>query len=487
MYLTARSTSTQTASYGFYANCHPADWNYRDNLTGQTLNIDVLLEPGWQAGYLELLIVTSYHQASAGRPGGDYSLSYRFVPPGVAAARMAQGLQGVITIPVTPSSGGSWYTATLTPSEDIAVLWPDLDYRDFALWELSLNAASDGDQVGGYFDYLRFNRTMGGEASLAQQRDMGSRMASKYPSVQQQQGLEVSWRSPHVNWFGPLTFPSYGALTEQEWVAYLAGLIPQIHKDGGLVSYNHPFGSSFGAALSQAEQDARLVQVAGDLLPGGAQPDALGCDLLEVGYPLRAGVDLAHHVALWDIMSRNAVFLTGNGTSDDHWGQDWLIGQHAGGNNWVTSAWAASTSQPDLLAALAAGRAWCGSLAAFRGTLDLSVDSTCPMGSVSLSRSRTRKLDATVTGVPAGGSLQILQGAVDYAGARDLAADTQVIGSYPASELTGGSVSLTVDTSRDSFVRSQVLDAAGAIVGVSNPAWLLQRQPPGGVPRPRAA
>jgi hypothetical protein len=486
MYLTARSNGAQTARYGFYADCQPADWNYRDNLTGQTLDIDVLLETGWRAGFLELLIGTSYHQASGGRPAGDYSLSYRFVPPGTPAGRSAQGLQGVITIPVTPSGSNPWYTATLSPSGDIADLWPDLDYRDFALWELTLNAASDGDQVGGYFDYLRFNRTMGGEASLAQQRDMGARLAADYPSVVQQQGLEVSWRTPHVNWFGPLTFPSYGAVSEQEWVTYLAGLVPQIHQQGGLVSYNHPFGTSQQAALPRSQQDAMLVQLARDLLPGGSQPDVLGCDLLEVGYPLRAGVDLAHHVALWDIMSRNAVFLTGNGTSDDHWGQDWLTGRHAGGNNWVTSAWAAGTSQPDLLAALAAGQAWCGSLASFRGALDLTVDGSCPMGSVSISRVNTRRLDATVTGVPAGGSLQILQGAVDYAGAHDLAPDTQVIGSYPASELTSGSVSVTVDNRKASFVRTQVLDAAGAVVGLSNPAWLLQRQPPGGVPKPRA-
>lgn len=46
---------------------------------------------------------------------------------------------------------------------------------------------------------------------------------------------------------------------------------------------------------------------------------------------------------------------------------------------------------------------------------------------------------------------------------------------------------MTVDNRKASFVRTQVLDAAGAVVGLSNPAWLLQRQPPGGVPKPRAA
>jgi hypothetical protein len=50
-------------------------------------------------------------------------------------------------------------------------------------------------------------------------------------------------------------------------------------------------------------------------------------------------------------MSRNGVFLTGNGTNDDHYGQNW----HGITNNWFTSVWAASTAEADLLAALAAG------------------------------------------------------------------------------------------------------------------------------------
>jgi hypothetical protein len=80
--------------------------------------------------------------------------------------------------------------------------------------------------------------------------------------------------------------------------------------------------------------------------------------------------------------------------------------------------------------------------------------------------------------------VRVLQGAVYYAG---LAANTRVIGSYPAASLAGGSVTLRFDTSTDSFVRSQVLDSAGVVVGLSNPAWLLRGRPPGGIPAPRFA
>ena len=481
--LTVRSTGAGTAKLGFFANCQPAGWNYRDNLTGQSLSFDVMLEPGWVKGYLELLIDTSYHEASAGRPAGLYSLSYRIVPAkGQPGTRTASGNQGIITLPV-PADGATWTTVTVTPSDDIAALWPDLDYRDFALWELYLNAASTGGHVAGYFDYLNFYRTLSGGEFFSQQTDMISALSAEYAAVTAQQGLEVSRFLPHLNCFGgTITVPGYQGISASNYSAFLAGsVVPGIHSSGGLVSYNHPFGYSDIPAYPQATQDQMLTQTAGALLAD----QLLGCDLLEVGYNLRQGVNLAHHLSLWNIFSRNAVFLTGNGTSDDHFGTDWL----GISNNWITSAWAASTGTADLVAALAAGQAWCGSLSEFGpgASLNLVVDGTCPMGSASLSSLPQRQLAVTATGIPAGGSLLVLQGAVDYAGTAGLADNTQVIASYSGTELAGdgGVATLAVDTSGESFAVLRVTDASGATVATSNPVWMLQNTPPNGIPAPR--
>ncbi len=482
MHLTAKSSTTVAAKYGYYADSQPADYNYRDNLTGQSLAVDVLLTSSWTEGYLELLIASSFHAPAGGQPGGDYSLSYRFVPAGGTASRVANGVQGIITVPVTPGGGANpWTTVTVTPSDDIQALWPALDYRDFSLYELTLSAVSTGDLVDGYFDYLRFTRDTGGEAFFQQQAEMASALAPSYSSVAQHQGLEVSWQEPHMNWFGGnVAPPDYGGVTRASYTSYLQNyVIPAIHSSGGLVSYNHPYGSGNPPALPASQQDALLTQVATALLPTAA----LQADLIEVGYHLRQGVDLAHHVALWDVMSRNAVFLTGNGTNDDHFGQNW----RGIGNNWFSSTWAASTTQADLLAALAAGRAWCGSLSEYRGSLDMLVDGSCPMGSVSVSRVASRQLVATAAGIPTGGSLQVLQGAVDYAGTAAPAANTEIIAAYSAAELGGGSVTRSIDTTEDSFVRMQVVTSSGSVVGVSNPLWLLRNPPPGGIPSPRAA
>ena len=89
--------------------------------------------------------------------------------------------------------------------------------------------------------------------------------------------------------------------------------------------------------------------------------------------------------------------------------------------------------------------------------------------------------------MPAGSTLQVLQGAVDYAGQHGLTANTKVVGSYPASQLGSGSIAQTVNTSAEVFLRTQVISAAGAIIATSNPVWLLHKPPAAGIPAARAA
>ncbi len=85
--------------------------------------------------------------------------------------------------------------------------------------------------------------------------------------------------------------------------------------------------------------------------------------------------------------------------------------------------------------------------------------------------------------------MQVLQGAVDYAGKADPSANTKVIGTYGATELSkgGGSVKQAIDSRKSSFVRTQVVNRYGGVIGVSNPVWLLHHAPPGGIPAPRSA
>jgi hypothetical protein len=474
----AQSSSTDPASCGCLADSAQADLNYEGTLAGLSLQIDALPNAGWVNGYLEVRVTSSLHPATGGNPAGRYTLSYR-IGLSSTAGSTTQGTLGIITIPATAAT---WGTLTLTPQNDIAALWPEVDSRDFALWQLAFYAVSTGDLVSGCFGRLKFTRSNGGSACFTMQQSMMSGLAPLYPAVAQQQGTEVSWKTPHVNWYGPsITLPSYQGVTAAGYPAWVQGtVIPTAHAQGGLVSYNHPYGTKGIPALPQATQDAELQAAATSLLPSRYY----GADILEVGYPLRAGVDLAHHAGLWDVASRNAIFLTGNGVSDDHMGLDWA----ASVNNWITTAWAPSTAQSDLLAALAAGRVYCGSLSAPPVALDMLIDGSVPMGAVSVSSLTSRSLTVTASGLPTGWTLDVLQGAVDYAGTADPTPDTVSIGSLTSADLDGsGQATMTIGTSADSFIRTQVVDQNGVVQALSNPVWPLQNPPPDGIPAPRQA
>jgi len=83
----------------------------------------------------------------------------------------------------------------------------------------------------------------------------------------------------------------------------------------------------------------------------------------------------------------------------------------------------------------------------------------------------------------------VLQGAVDYAGTAGLADNTKVIASYSGTALAaaGGTETLAVDTTSESFAVLRVTDATGKTVATSNPVWMLQHAPPNGIPAPRQA
>lgn len=466
--VSAQSTGTSPASLGFSAESHGSGWNYQGSLIGQTLSIEVLPTSVSTRDYLELLITSSAHPSVNGRPAGNYSVAYRM---GTApASRTATGLLGVVNKKMTV---GAWNSKVLRPAEDIAALWPDMDARDFGLFNLTLRAVSNGGPAAGYFDYLRFARSSG-DVQLQAQQDLTAAYGSRFPGVAQRQGLEVSAQYPHVNWFGgAVTIPGNQRGPWSSWLQET--VIPQIHSSAGLASYNHPYGATGGSPLSQTVQDQRLVTVAQQLLGNRA----LGADILEVGYKGRGGCDLAHHVGLWDVLSRNALFLTANGVSDDHFGTHWA----SLGNNWVTSTWAVDEAEGSLLTGLAAGRAWTASLTGYRGALDLLADGGCPMGSASVSAAASRQVTVTATDLPSGSALEVLQGSVDYAGTGAPTPEVALVASYGA--LSGGSTTMTVDTGTSSFVRTQVRSSAGAVVALSNPVWLLREAPPGGIPAPR--
>lgn len=274
--LRAQSSSSRKAALRFFAESVYGDWNYQTNLTGQVLYVEVLPEQTGRNGYLELLVGTSFHPARGGRPAGQYSISYRFGGAGAPGSRVANGLLGIVTVPVAT---GQWNSVVLRLADDIAALWPDMDSRDFGLFALRLGAISTGAPTSGCFDYLRFSRATSGDIPLQVQQGISSTLAGRYPGVTQRQGLEVTYIWPHCNWFGPgITLPDYCKATGHGDVAFLRQIIADIHARGGISSYNHPYGAKWTAPmLSKAEQDQQLAKIGTALLANRA----LGNDLLD--------------------------------------------------------------------------------------------------------------------------------------------------------------------------------------------------------------
>ncbi|HEX9342240.1 MAG TPA: hypothetical protein VF995_01310 [Actinomycetota bacterium] len=493
VHLAATSAGAEPASARM--NVLPSD-RLRANLTGQTLTMDVLAASVGTDAWLEVLINLSYHPPQAGRPAGNYQLSYRF---GAApAARRAQGLLGIVTVPVTP---GEWNTGiALDPVSDIAALWPDLVANDHHLVDLWFGATSQaGAPAEGWFANGFISRAQtGGDDPLKVQAGIFDALADRYPTVRIRHGLEISLNARHSNWFGgSFHLPVYGQdlPTNGDVTAEATALI---HAAGGLSSINHPFGvqsrdPATGGTSPQAAVDAARHAAALRYLGNNAYG---GADIIEAGYHSRgaaaqgAVAALEDHLALWDTLSRNGLFLTGNGVSDNHTGHVGVWSDDSDRNTFATHLWSASDGEADLLDALRAGRAFCAEiLGGFTGALWLQVDAN-PMGSVSVNPAARRPLIVVATGLPALGVVEVVRGPVDYAGTAQPDPATAVVATLPASAFAnrGRVATVVIDTSASCFVRVNVVDTVTARrTAFSNPVWLLREPPPNGIPPARRA
>jgi hypothetical protein len=337
-----------------------------------------------------------------------------------------------------------------------------MDARDHSLHEIVFRGVSRrGAPSDVCFGHLRLEEQDGYDA-VGVENELVARYADQEPDVLGLIGSEISL-GPHVNQYGGEQAPfDYGAVTrlgDKPGEDAYPSIVDHIHAAGGLACINHP-GVSVTTLLAQHT----------------------AADMIEVGFGRGGPETVQPQLALWDTLSRNGLFLTGNGASDDHSGQGW----EQKGNRYYTAAWAGGVAQPELLDAFGRGRAYVGYLGSFAGTIDMALDGTVPMGSVVVAPAQNRTLRIDVTGLPDGGAVQLVRGVVDRAGVADPTPGTTVVQTLGAADLRrAGEVPL--DVSGDCFHRLQVTDRAGAVVAYGQPIWLLAAEPPGGVPDPRRA
>lgn len=329
---------------------------------------------------------------------------------------------------------------------------------------------------------------------LDRARLMGEFYEAQVPSVKQLFGTEISKfkAQPHLNGYAPdLQLVDYG---DHVWQDSLYYAIDQIHAQEGAVSLNHVFGPKFEADIPETPQ-----QKAGRLLfikRNEIRSRSMGVDILEVGYRQRGGMDLADHFDLWDALSGNGIFLTGNGVTDSHgrglhnligWGPSELGLSTI--NNFCTWLWTEELSEAGFVRAMKGGRAYFGDPYRFDGTVDLHTTDGFRMGQAVVTDRAEHDVVVEVTGAPAGVQVRVKQCEM-----RDPPSEEYVVANVLRDETLDAEVvegafadSITVDVSMPSFLRVEVRDAEGKELVFSNPIFFTHDVPSGGVPANRVA
>lgn len=453
---------------------HVKDYGLNTSLDGTTIAVDVWPIETSVDAWFDIVIETSYRPALQGRPAGVYSLRYRIGgsrQPGTVVE--VDPLHGLVVMDAVTDV---WTTLVLDPVADMTVIWPDIDFRDAALTGFAFAVTSrDLAPSTVVVDALRFDRLRkGATAVLEVQRDLMAHYAPLYPTVVQHQGLEVSENTPHLNWFGdPEIWPASDPANADIGLA-----VSTIQASGGVASYNHPFGTS-GSAIS-ADQRAKKRRA---LNATFIEERVFGADVLEVGYTGgRAGMTQSDYIAVWDVLSRNLVFATGVGVTDDHEGRDWT------NQRWrhVTGVWAQDAELASLQSALRAGRAWFSDLAAFNGTIDVIGAGFVPMGSVGRVDTDRSTLDIFVSGLPAQWRIGIISGVADEVGSAVLNPEV-TSRTFTGAELVDGVLSVKVSSVVSQFHRVVLRDETATVRAYSNPVWLLHSPPTATVPEVRKA
>ena len=317
-------------------------------------------------------------------PGGPTALAYSIGESGEPRSETRGNLR-LVVIP-TPAPFGEWTDLELPLTRD-AVRF-DLGGFDNSLRLLHLGVrVRRGAVAGGDVDALRIEHGADGAVVLQRAEEI-ARGLEERSGIVHHVGLELSY-SAHMNAYLPkIELPDFAAhphgMTPEQMVEWT-------HERGGVVSYNHVFGT-IPSHHGQYEERARWL----------LENRGFGADLLEVGYPHRV-LPLQRHLDVWDKLSRRGVVIGGVGTGDSHNpGDGWREG-----NNYVTWVYARNSSREELLRGLRSRRAFFGDPMLFRGTLELRTEDGIPMGRVvPVDDAPEQRVEMLITGLPEGSEVR---------------------------------------------------------------------------------
>jgi hypothetical protein len=445
------ATATPNAAWSTYElEAKAQNAVYSTSYCDTTVELDVMQLAGGNDSRIVMEIVSSHRPARAGRPAGQYRIQYRIGGP-VGRSTERRGLVGVVGLP--PIEPGSWRTVTLDPRADHAARWPDTVADDASLWRLRLGVqVRNGDTAAVLFDRLRFHRGRDSGLDPVEKLDeIIDAYRERYPRIAQYSAAEISLVL-HLNAFGGTgQLPEYDSpqAVKNSSVKAQRAMVSWLHSQGAVVSLNHPMAGANGPA----DLARRLIATRGQ-----------GADVIEIGCgrsPLIMG-------RILDAASRNGVFLTANGATDDHRGINWMGKRR----RWLTRVWAPTKQQADLCAALKRGRAWFYDPLRWDGLFDLRAGGATPMGHVRFTDRRTTEVSVLASDLPAGSHLRVVVGKCDFAGPQHVKPVNRLVVA-PARNLRSGRLTTSIRTGVGVYVRAMVVLASGKVAGFSNPLWIL--------------
>ena len=311
---------------------------------------------------------------------------------------------------------GRWNELALELSADAVRGFPEFPGQDNVLYRLVVGVEARKDaRASACFDDLRIDQEFSGPSMYARQRELIGEVAKLHPGLVQLQGVEVSYDSPHLNVFcadTPLVDyadiardvpndPENPALVDARAFSeeILRRVVSETHARGGLVSYNHPFGSTYEGSGKVRTNEQELELLLSDR--------AAGADLLEVGYRDRGGATLDDHLYVWDQAALRGLRLVGVGASDSHGGpgERW----RGSTNNFVSWIYARTPGKEELIEGLRAGRVFFGDIERFDGELDLVTDEGQRMGATVVTDRTSVELELRASGVEPGERIVLVE------------------------------------------------------------------------------
>ena len=302
----------------------------------------------------------------------------------------------------------------------------------------------DGSEM--LFRSFRFQRELNFEQVRTQQKKIAEKVGKKW-GVTAFVGFEVTGAGNHKNCFSTkvpvIDYASQNYQVDNERA------IAHIKRHGGIFSWNHPY-TGYKTELSKDEIKRELSQ---ELINNRVY----GASLIEVGFPSgRDGFDASDYTLLWDQLSANGVFITGDGDSDNHHA---VADGWTRGNNFCTFAGLDDKDAPteeNFVKAFSRGSVWLGDPVAMQ-SVEFSSDGF-PMGSIRVGKKIDLQFSAVSTAKD-GYAVCVINGKPVF-----------------RVELTDGKVEYSFTLCAEqkyNFARMEVYDGTDRLIALTNPIYLV--------------